>query len=465
MYLSPTKSSPPEKVTLPPLVALVGRDATAEQSLSWIRQEGYSAELFSSVSQVLAHGEAPLVVCLDVDPEESEGLESLQLLRSEEPELSVIVLGPRRDAEAAVAAMRAGAQDYIPRPLERRRLLAALSVAVEQHRVAMARQNSSISPNAMSALVGDSAPMRRVASKVRRVLRSDVAVCVRGEPGTGKETTARFIHFGSARKGPLVVVSCLAVPESEHERELFGETRAGLDSTVANSVGRFHEAAGGTLVIREVERLSLSAQVSLLRMLQDGRDSGEEARDTNVRVVSTTVSDLRLQVEAGNFREDLFFRLVVYPIELPSLKQRRADIPLLVGHFLKQFGERGTSTVDSVEPDALRALMRHPWSGNITELRHVLERSVLACASKTLRLASLPAEFRPSPVKLARPSLPAIEQEHDEIVPLRELERRAIRRALKAANGSVARAAKLLGIGRATLYRRLSSLGGDHGAA
>jgi DNA-binding NtrC family response regulator len=457
---------PPENVPVLPLVALVGRDAGAEQLLAWIRQEGYSAQLFPSVSRVISHGEAPAVVCLDIDPVGSEGLESLQSLRAVEPDLPIIVLGPRRDAEAAVVAMRAGAQDYIPRPLERRRLFDALAAAIEQHRVAAALHDESSAQQNASALVGDSAPMRRVHSKLRRVISTDVAISIQGEPGTGKEEVARFIHESGRREGRLVVLGCAAAQTaSASDGELVSPPRVVELPLPLDFTRAIQQAAGGTLVLKDVERLSSTAQVGFLRVLQQLRSEADRGRAWNVRILSTSTGDPRAAVDAGAFREDLFFSLVVYPIELPALRDRTADIPLLVAHFLRQFAKTRGSSVESIEPDALRALMCHDWPGNVTELERMLEQAVLSTSGKTLRLASLPDSLRPGPSSERRPSLPAIEHEHDEIVPLRELERRAIRRALKAANGSVARAAKLLGIGRATLYRRLSTIGSDRGAA
>lgn len=427
-----------------------------------MRQEGFAAELYPSVARVLASSEPPEAVCLDLGSEQSETLESLQALRAEEPDLPVVVLGARRDAELAVAAMRAGAQDYVSRPLERRRLLEAVGAALEQGRLARAVRGDLVDGLEVLALAGESARICRVVSKVRRVLATDVAVCIQGERGTGKEAIARAIHARSRPEGPLVVVSFAIVPEEDHERTLFGDALSSFEAGTLRFGGAFQDARGGTLVLDEIERLSLSAQVSLVRALQHGRRNPRAAGST-VRIVSTTSVNLRRRVEEGCFREDLFFGLVVYPIELPSLRERRADIPALVGCALRQLSASRDTGVTGVEPDALRALMRHGWPGNVSELRHVVERAVLSSPAGNLRLASFPEGIRPAPT--ARPSLPAIEHEHDEIVPLRELERRAIRRALKAANGSVSRAAKLLGIGRATLYRRLSSIGAGRGAA
>jgi DNA-binding NtrC family response regulator len=265
-----------------------------------------------------------------------------------------------------------------------------------------------------------------------------------------------------------VAINCAGIPESLQESELFGHERGAFTGATQMRRGCFEQANGGTLLLDELGEMSLQTQASLLRTLQEKtirRVGGSSEIPIDVRIVCATHRDLRAEVEAGRFREDLYFRLVVYPIALPSLRNRLEDIPTLVGHFLRSLSKDVGRDVQSISAEALEALGRHHWPGNVRELQNVVHRSLLACRGDEITLADLPPDIR----ELALPAiLPSVavngnggryqEPSEDDIIPLRELERRAIQRALRATHGSVGRAAKLLGIGRATLYRRIATL-------
>jgi DNA-binding NtrC family response regulator len=297
-----------------------------------------------------------------------------------------------------------------------------------------------------------------------------VAVCISGESGTGKELVARAIHAGSVRRrGPFVAINCAGIPESLQESELFGHERGSFTGATQMRRGCFEQANGGTLLLDELGEMSLQTQASLLRTIQEKtvRRVGAAAEiPIDVRIVCATHRDLRAEVEAGRFREDLYFRLVVYPIHLPPLRDRLEDIPTLVGHFLRALSKDVGRDVQSISPEALEALGRHHWPGNVRELQNVVHRSLLACRGDEITLADLPPDIRELVLPAILPSVHVSgvngarnqEPSEEEIVPLRELERRAIQRALRATHGSVGRAAKLLGIGRATLYRRIATL-------
>jgi DNA-binding NtrC family response regulator len=319
----------------------------------------------------------------------------------------------------------------------------------------------------LGAIVGKSPPMRELAHQVQRVLESEVAVCVSGESGTGKELVARAIHSGGQRRrGPFVAINCAGIPESLQESELFGHERGAFSGATQMRRGCFEQANGGTLLLDEIGEISLMTQASLLRTLQEKtirRVGGSAEIPIDVRMVCATHRDLRAEVEAGRFREDLYFRLVVYPIHLPALRERVEDIPLLVGHFLRTLTSDIGRQVHRIAPEVLEAMSRHRWPGNVRELQNVVHRSLLACRGDEITLADLPPDIR----ELGLPPLglsvvPGSGNGHahveSEILPLRELERRAIQRALRATQGSVGKAAKLLGIGRATLYRRIATL-------
>jgi DNA-binding NtrC family response regulator len=248
------------------------------------------------------------------------------------------------------------------------------------------------------------------------------------------------------------------------ESELFGHERGAFTGATQTRLGCFERAQGGTLLLDEIGEMSLSTQASLLRTLQEKtvrRVGGSQEIPVDVRIVCATHRDLRSEVEAGRFREDLYFRLVVYPIRLPPLRERMDDIPILVAHFLELLQPRGQKTVRSVSPETLEALSRHPWPGNVRELQNVIHRAVLACRSDEITLLDLPPDFRTADERMNENtaiSNPTVDDLDGPVIPLKELERREIKKALRATNGSVGKAAKLLGIGRATLYRRLAEL-------
>jgi DNA-binding NtrC family response regulator len=291
-----------------------------------------------------------------------------------------------------------------------------------------------------------------------------VAVCLLGESGTGKELVARAIHRGGPRRsGPFVAINCAAIPASLQESELFGHERGAFTGATQTRLGCFERARGGTLLLDEVGEMSPATQAVLLRTLQERtvrRVGGSQEVPVDVRIVCATHRDLRSEVDSGRFREDLYFRLVVYPIHLPPLRDRVEDIPGLVTHFLEKLRGRAAHGVRNLTAEALDALARHAWPGNVRELENVVHRSVLACRGQEIGLADLPPDLRSVrvPEETARESSADLLGDEGEIVTLRELEQRAIRKALRVTRGSVGRAAKLLGIGRATLYRRLAEL-------
>jgi DNA-binding NtrC family response regulator len=374
------------------------------------------------------------------------------------------------DVQTAVAAMRAGAYDFLTKPLDRECLLLSVRRACEKRRLVDRVKNLQTALGSgprFESIVGSSSAMRELSQQVERVLESDVAVCLQGESGTGKELVARAIHQGGPRRrGPFVALNCAAIPASLQESELFGHERGAFTGATQTRLGCFERARGGTLLLDEVGEMSPAVQAVLLRTLQERtvrRVGGSQEIPTDVRIVCATHRDLRSEVDAGRFREDLYFRLVVYPIKLPALRDRVEDIPQLVSHFLEKLGARSPHGVRHVAPDALEALMRHGWPGNVRELENVVHRSVLAAHSDQIELGDLPPDLRSGSAdgapRLVATNRPDNDTESaDTVVPLRELEEREIKKALRVTRGSVGRAAKLLGIGRATLYRRIAEI-------
>ncbi len=452
-------------------VTVVDDDPTARRLMRfWLERSGYKVIEHDSGESALADDAAiPDVACVDLGLGEVGGFKVIQHLRARDADLPIIVVTAQLELETAVAAMRAGAYDYVTKPLDRDRLILAVHRARERRElVANVRrlEDQLGGRGVLGSIVGQSPKMRDLAQQVERVLSSDVAVCVFGESGTGKELVARAIHNGSnRRRGPFVAINCAGIPESLQESELFGHERGAFTGATQQRRGCFEQANGGTLLLDELGEMSLTTQASLLRTLQEKtirRVGGSSETPIDTRIVCATHRDLRVEVEAGRFREDLYFRLVVYPIYLPPLRERLEDIPLLVGHFLRTLEAGLGKEVKRISPEALDALTRHRWSGNVRELQNVVHRSLLACRGDEITLADLPADIRnavlpPLPSANGKASNGEVSRD-DEILPLRELERRAIQRALRATHGSVGRAAKLLGIGRATLYRRIATL-------
>ena len=452
------------------VVALVEDDATTRLlTRTWLEAAGYKVKEYDSERAVREDtGPAPTAACIDLGLGEQSGLDVIRYLHERDPELPTIVVTAEREVETAVAAMRAGAYDYLTKPVDRDRLLHSVRRACERRRLVDRVKNlqSELGTNPLSGIVGASSAMVELSRQVERVIESDVAVCLLGESGTGKELVARAIHRGGPRRsGPFIAINCAAIPASLQESELFGHERGAFTGAIQNRLGCFERARGGTLLLDEVGEMSPATQAVLLRTLQERtvrRVGGSQEIPVDVRIVCATHRDLRSEVDAGRFREDLYFRLVVYPIRLPPLRERCEDIPMLVVHFLEKLRTRSPHGVRGLSAEALDALARHSWSGNVRELENVIHRCVLACRGDEIGLADLPPDLRATtaaaPDATPRESGEDLLGDDDEVVPLRELEQRAIRKALRLTRGSVGRAAKLLGIGRATLYRRLAEL-------
>lgn len=440
-----------------------------------LEREGYAVEEFERGADAVKHGGEGLdALTLDIGlgQDDLDGLGVLPHLRASAPDLPIIMVTGQSDLESVIGAMRAGAYDFVTKPVDAGRLLLALRRAIE--RSTLSRRVAELTRELDSALgsrllVGDSAPMRSLAEAMRRVSGSDVAVCVLGESGTGKELVARSIHSqGRRQKGPFVAINCASIPEHLQESELFGHERGAFTGATQLHRGRFEQAEGGTLFLDELGDMSLATQVKLLRAIQEKairRVGGVVDIPTNVRLVCATHRNLEALVQSGGFREDLYFRLMVYPIEMPPLRDRVDDIPLLCAHFMRLFRDDVGRDVHRVSAEALDALVSHRWPGNVRELMNVIHRAMLTCQTDQIGLSDLPAALR-APVLPAVPT-PRVPASPDSApsstklptLMLRDLERLAISEALEQTKGHIAAAAKLLGLGRATLYRRLVDAG------
>ena len=300
-------------------------------------------------------------------------------------------------------------------------------------------------------IVGDSPGMREVYALMEQAVESDITVLIRGETGTGKELVAKSFHFYSPRKtGPFLAINCSAIPETLIESELFGHERGAFTGATRQKIGLFEYAKGGTVFLDEIGDMPLTLQSKLLRVLQEreilrvGGTTPVQVDD--VRVIAATNMNLEAAVKAGAFREDLFYRLAVFPIVIPPLRERREDIPLLLDHFLKKHTERLGKTVGGFSGAALHAVFQYDWPGNVRELENAIERAILLEKSQVLQVDSLPSALSPTA---------AAERRESAILPMEEVERRAIAHALEVSDWNVATAARALGLNRVTLYRKL----------
>jgi DNA-binding NtrC family response regulator len=448
-------------------VWIVDDDPAIRELLSFIVKEaGHEVDLFSSGAEVLAvSGSPPDAVLLDLMMPEVDGVEVLKEVRRLHPNLPVIMITADNDIRRAVELTKLGAYDYLVKPVDQERLLTTLDRALSHGTLEkeVARLKEELSDRYhLRTIVGSSGAMRKVYTQVEKVLESEITVFIGGESGTGKELVAKAIHYASLRSdGPFIDVNCAAIPEGLQESELFGHEKGAFTGAVATHPGKFEQANGGTIFLDEVGEMSASAQARLLRVLQERvaqRVGGTDTIELDVRVISASNRDLATMVDDGSFRQDLFYRLVVFPISLPPLRDRREDIPLLVEHFLDKYARDAGKRITRVDPQAMEALAQHGWPGNVRELENVIHRTLLVSAGLELTREDLPAgiggETAPRPSSssgdAAGPSA---------AMTLEEMERDAIVRAMEGNDGNLSDVARQLGIGRSTLYRKLEQYG------
>jgi two-component system response regulator HydG len=394
------------------------------------------------------------VVLTDLMMPGTNGVELLRAVKELSPDVEVVLMTAYGTIETAVQAMREGAYDFVEKPLKRMTIVKTIRKAAERQSLVAENRSLREELKLLTAreIVGQSAALRRVLDVATQAAPSSATVLVLGESGTGKELLARFIHGKSARAaGPFVAVNCAAIPESILEAELFGHERGAFTGAVARREGRFAKARSGTLFLDEIGELSPSVQVKILRVLQEGEYEpvGGNTVKADVRIVAATNRDLSAEVEAGRFREDLYYRLNVIAVTAPPLRARREDVPLIVDHFLGVYCKKNGRSRLNVPREVMDKLSDYSWPGNVRELENVIERAAVLCRSDTLRLEDLPdvvaQASAPPPSALSFPIGTTLE----------EVENRLIRETLKSTNGDKSLAAQLLGISTRTIYRKL----------
>ena len=429
------------------------------------------------------------VMLLDLVMPGRDGFETLSELTRRKPELPIIVLTGRGSIDAVVSAMQKGARDFVVKPASPERIVVSIRNALEMD--TLAREVTRLKKTtggglSFDDLIGAATSMRPVIAMGERGAKANIPILITGESGVGKEVVARAIQGSSDRAdGPFVTVNCGAIPENLVESILFGHEKGSFTGASQRHTGKFQEAHAGTLFLDEVGELPLDMQVKLLRVLQEGEVDPVGAKrpvPVDVRIISATNRDMLEQVRAGEFREDLYYRLAVFPIQIPPLRERREDIPALVEHFVKRVNASERMSVSGASPDTLRLLAAHDWPGNVRQLENAIFRAMILSDGVRLQpadfpqLAGLAADVRnsdsdadPDPLASIMEAAHAIDPDdpvhvldrEGHLRRLEEIERDIIGFAIESYGGRMSEVARRLGIGRSTLYRKVREHGFD----
>jgi DNA-binding NtrC family response regulator len=416
---------------------------------------GYSVEAASNGLEAIQKIEVDVfdLVLTDVKMPGMDGFELLRIIKSTRPEAGVILITGYGSIETAVEAMKIGADDYITKPVNFRDLLLHISKAGKANQ--LLKENRLLRMEIRKKfefhnIIGKSQKMQEVFSLIEKVASSSSTVVIYGGSGTGKELVARAIHYNSLRVDHrFIPFNTSAVPETLIESELFGYTKGAFTGAVHNRKGLFEEAHGGTLFLDEIGTIQPPVQIKLLRVLQEreiARIGNNDRIKVDVRVIAATNEDLEAKMKRGEFREDLFFRLHVFPIFLPDLKARPEDIPLLAYYFLDRYSVENNKNVKSISKEALKALLEYPWPGNVRELENVIERAVILADQEYVTLDDLPANLREKSAGLIKMGL-------KERKSLEDVKKEYILEVLRMVGGNKQRAAEILQIAPKTLYR------------
>ena len=393
-------------------------------------------------------------ILMDVRMTTMDGMEALKRIHAINPAIPVIIMTAFSSVDSAVAAIKQGAHDYLTKPLDFDRLRTTLEVAMGHRQREVESLDIGQPFGDDGRIIGKSAPMQELWEMIVHVAPTEATVLINGESGTGKELVAAALHHKSLRRqGPLVKVNCAALAETLLESELFGHERGAFTGADRRREGRFVQAQGGTLFLDEIGETSPGMQAKLLRVLQEHelqRVGGQETIKVDVRILCATNRDLEEEVAAGRFREDLYYRLNVVELEVPPLRERQGDLPLLANYFLRSFAEKNGRLVSGITPECMDVLNRYPWPGNVRELEHSIERGVILMRGDYLDLSALPLAIQ----RWAGMNAP---KEAEEPSTLKEAEKMLILKTLEETGGNRSEAARRLQITRKTLLNKLKS--------
>jgi DNA-binding NtrC family response regulator len=435
-------------------ILIVDDEEIMRQSLTdWLKEDGYEVIAVEDGFKALelVQRENFDVMLVDLKMPKMDGLEVLREVKRLKVDVPVIIITAYATVDTAVAAMKEGAYDYIVKPFHPEELGIIIRKIIEHQN--LKKENILLRKELSQRyqfhdIIGKGPGMQKVFELIRTVAPTRSTVLIQGESGTGKELVARAIHSESPRReGPFVALSCATLPETLLEAELFGYEKGAFTGALTAKMGKLEMAAGGTLFLDEVADISLKTQIDLLRFLQERefrRLGGSETIKIDVRIIAATNRDLKELVEAGKFREDLFYRLNVITINIPPLRERKEDIPLLVQHFLEKFSAAIGKRVDKISPQAMSILMEYDWPGNVRELENAIEHAVVISQEDIVLPEALPATILGKGEKRAplQKSLRDVEKEH-------------IEKILREVKGNITQAAEILGINRVTLYRKI----------
>jgi two-component system response regulator PilR (NtrC family) len=444
-------------------ILVVDDEQIIRESLSFIlKQEGFTVDEAANGKEALAKHEIDpyTLIITDIEMPEMKGVELLKQIRTRTPEAMVVIITAFGSVETAIQALREGAADYLLKPINFDDLLYRVKKLLEYR--ALVLENASLRQELQrnydfEQIIGKSLPMKRVFEVITRVARSDGTVLITGKSGTGKELVARAIHYNSQRREKrFVPINCGAIVETLFESELFGHKKGSFTGATMDKDGLLKVADGGTVFLDEVSEIPLGLQVKLLRALEQREITPVGMTDPiniDVRIIAATNRDLRKEIEAGKFRDDLYYRLNVVEIDLPSLKERQDDIPILAQHFLDIYKKQMGKPIQGFTNEAMRSLLQYSWKGEVRELENIVERSVIFCDEDFITMDHLPDYMRPSVT--VTPSLTGIGTLKDAV---HNFERQFIQQALMAYDQNKETTAKILGVSLSSLYRKIEEL-------
>ncbi len=444
------------------LVFIVDDEHAISKLLSyWVKDKWkYDVEVFSNGEDALKKlNMRPDIILLDIMLPGLDGIETLKRVKHFDENLPVIILSAQGSIEVAVEALKFGAFDYFPKPIDMQRLEPALKNAIKAYD--LVKELEFLKENvkkeySFDNIISSDGKMQDVFKLVTKVLNNEITVLIHGESGTGKELIARAIHYNGRRKDkPFIVVNCASIPRELLESELFGHEKGSFTGAHQRKLGKFEMANEGTIFLDEVGELEMLLQAKLLRVIQEKefeRVGGNELIKTDVRIISATNRELKEAVEQKQFREDLYYRLNSFPINIPPLRQRKGDVLVLAEHFLKEFNEKLGKNVRGFTKRAIKLIYEYNWPGNIREMENTIERCLIITEKDTIDIDDLPNHLRSADPSASIDYNGAMFSD-DTIIPFEKLKEESIRHALKVTNGNIVEAAKKLQLGRATIYR------------